>query len=166
MIQGFKPREPRQKVVIPARMRVGNSYSDVCIRDISSRGMMLQAASPPSPGTYIEILRAAHTVVARVIWSGDRRFGIRAQDRMDIAAIVGASTSTGRASGQERRARERPVNQTVEQQAERSRRAARGFQFALLAAAGLIAAGLLGTATYEVLASPFHAAAARLVSGE
>lgn len=146
-------------------MRVGNSYSDVCIRDISGRGMMLQAALPPSPGTYIEILRGAHIVVARVVWARDRRFGIRAQDQMDVPAIINASAPAARQPGQDRRTRDRPAV-SVEQQGERSRAFARTFQFGLLVAGGIIAAGLLGSMAYEVLALPFRATALHLVSGE
>lgn len=147
-------------------MRVGSSYCDVCIRDISSRGMMLQAASPPTPGSYIEILRAAHIVVARVIWAGDRRFGIRAQDRMNVGAIINVSMPDARQPGQERRTRGRPLVDDIVQQSERSQFTARIFQFGVLAAAGLIAAGLLGTAAYKVLASPFAAVSTHLVSDE
>ena len=43
----FKPRETRQKVVLPARMRAGAGAVDVCIRDVSSRGMLIQAGVPP-----------------------------------------------------------------------------------------------------------------------
>jgi hypothetical protein len=151
-------------------MRVGNSYHDVCIRDISSRGMMLQAAIPPGPGTYIEILRAAHIVVARVVWVGERRFGIRAQDRMNIPAIIAAvAPGAPRLPGQERRTQDRvaapPMRAAdIAQAAERSRLMGRAFQFGLLGFGGLISAGMLSTAAFEVLASPFQSAASHLVS--
>jgi len=152
-------------------MRVGASYCDVCIRDISSRGMMLQAATPPSPGTYIEILRAAHVVVGRVVWAGDRRFGIKSQDRMNVPDIIGAIVAprAPRLPDQERRTRDRfapaPVTAAViAQQAERSRRRGRALQFGLMTAAGITAAGVVGTLAFETLASPFRSAATHLVS--
>ena len=163
---GYKPREARQKVVVAARMRIDGKYRDVCIRDISSRGMMLQAATPPRPGSYIEILRAAHIVVARVVWASDRRFGIRSQDRIDIRGIVEATPGSGtRPADQERRAADRsggtPAIDLAEL-AERNRHRSRAFEFGLLAVCGLLAAGLAANIAYGVLSSPLKAVSAHL----
>jgi len=61
---------------------------EVCIRDISSRGLMLQGAAPPPRGTYVEIVGAEQTIVGCVIWSKDRRFGVRTRDRIDVSAAI------------------------------------------------------------------------------
>lgn len=161
---GLKAREPRQKVMIPARMRGGETYMDVCIRNISSRGMMLQTASPPPPGSYIEILRGAYTVVGRIVWTRERRFGIHAADRIDINAIVNQTTRSGpRPANRERRSPERRISPAdVAVRLERSRRLARAAEFGLLVAAGTAGAGLLATIAYEVMASPLHSIAAHL----
>jgi hypothetical protein len=151
-------------------MRVGASYSDVCIRDISSRGMMLQAATPPAKGTYIEILRAAHIVVARVVWVNERRFGIVASDRMDVAAVINAAAPAGsRNDGQERRSTHRqrmpaPTANGLAQRAERSRRLSRAFQFGMITLSGMVGAGLLGGIAYDAMASPFKHVAAHLTA--
>ncbi len=164
----YKPREPRQKVLISARMRVGGNYSDVCIRNISPRGMMLQAASPPPVGSYVEILRAAHTVVARVVWINERRFGIHTSDRLNIPAIINETVPTGqRNSGQERRSPDRPravapSMSDIALQAERSRRLSGMVQFGLLGLSGMVGAAMLGSLAYTALASPFQRAAAHL----
>lgn len=163
---GLKAREPRQKVMIPARMRAGETYVDVCVRNISSRGMMLQTASPPPPGSYIEILRGAYTVVGRIVWTKERRFGIHAADRIDINAIVNQTTRSGpRPASRERRSPERRASPTptdIVTRLERSRRIARAAEFGLLVAAGTAGAGLLATMAYGILASPFHSIAAHL----
>jgi hypothetical protein len=171
--QGYKPREPRQKVVVSARMRVDGRYSDVCIRDISSRGMMLQAATPPRPGSYIEIMRAAQIVVARVVWAGERRFGIQSQDRIDVPAMVSATPSSGpRLPDQERRLadRARPAGRAaaidLAELAEQNRRRSRAFEFGLLVACGLLAAGLAGHIAYDVLASPLKTVSSHLAGHE
>lgn len=167
--QGHKPREPRQKVVVSARMRIDGKYSDVCIRDISSRGMMLQAAAPPRPGTYIEIFRAANVVVARVVWAADRRFGIQTQDRINIPAIIQAAPSSGpRLPDQERRSPNRATATAINlaEVAERNRRRSRAFEFALLAACGLLGAGLAAHIAYDVLSSPMKSVSTHLAGHE
>lgn len=84
----MQPRETRHKVVFNARMRLGRTWSDVVIRDLSSRGMLLTAETPPPPGTYLEICGPATTLVARTIWAGDRRFGVRTQDRIEMESLL------------------------------------------------------------------------------
>src|SRR5690349_16447421 len=84
----MKQREPRRNVLIRARMRNGPSWADVNIRNISSRGLMVQAASSPPRGSYVELRRGRHAIVARVAWSNGRRFGVQTQDRLDVDAIV------------------------------------------------------------------------------
>lgn len=69
MGSAVKPREERQKVMIKARMRTGVSWHDVCILNLSAHGVGLQAAEPPARGTYVEIRRGPHVIVARVAWS-------------------------------------------------------------------------------------------------
>lgn len=53
----MKPRELRRKVLISARMRTGASWGDVCLLNLSSRGVLAQAAVPPPKGAYIEVRR-------------------------------------------------------------------------------------------------------------
>ena len=84
----MQAREPRHKVVFNARMRLGRSWSDVVIRDLSSRGMLLTAETPPPPGTYLEICGPATTLVARTVWAGDRCFGVRTQDRIEVESLL------------------------------------------------------------------------------
>lgn len=168
MSGGLKAREPRQKVMLPARMRVGSAYVDVCIRNISSRGMMLQAASPPPPGTYVEVLRAANNIVGRIVWAKDRRFGVHISDRVNVAIFVNQTVSaTPRSADQERRSPDRPravssgsVN--LAQQTERSRRLSRAMEFGLLVGCGAVAAFLLAGIAYDVMAHPFQTIAAHL----
>lgn len=168
---GFKPREARQKVVLPARMRLGGQFSDVCIRDISSRGMMLQAANPPPQGSYVEIYRSAHTIVARVVWSRERRFGIQSQDKMHVAEIISVSAPGGtRRPDQERRAGDRhsravlPPRNTIAEQADRNRQRSRIFEFSTLMMFGLIGAGFVGHLAYDVIANPLRKVSTHLTT--
>lgn len=84
----FKPREMRQKVVLPARMRAGAGQVDVCIRDVSSRGMLIQAGVPPPRGTYVEIIRPGYSVTGRVVWSKHHKFGIQSRETIRIGAVL------------------------------------------------------------------------------
>ena len=52
-------REPRHDVDLPARLRGDESWSDVCIRNVSSRGLMLLIDNPPQRSTYIEVRRGS-----------------------------------------------------------------------------------------------------------
>jgi len=88
-----KTREPRQKVLIRARLRGPDGWHDACILNISSRGMLLQVAEPPARGSYLEIRRGSHVMMARVVWAGGHRLGVRMQDLLCIDAIVGEPDS-------------------------------------------------------------------------
>jgi hypothetical protein len=161
----MKAREPRRKVLIQARMRMDSGWADVCMLNISSRGMLLQAASPPPRGSYVEIRRAAHVIVGRVVWRKDRRFGIQTQDRMNIGAIVNdpcqtAATHRGVPGSDQLSERRNGPHRTpaqIELDAEHSRRLGATLQFAVLAAATGIGALILMIAVLRTLADPMAA---------
>ena len=83
-----KPRDERQKVMIRARMRSGVSWHDVCILNLSRRGLGIQAAAPPPRGTYVEIRRGREVVVARVMWAKGHRAGLHSQDAIAVRALL------------------------------------------------------------------------------
>jgi len=159
---GQKAREARRQVFLRARMRAGGASVDACIRNISSRGMLLQAAVPPACGTYVEICFPSHIVVARVVWTNERRFGVHTRETMDVSAIVGeaapGSSSPNRTSRTSSLAPkpDAPSPAEVMESFERSRRISAAFEFGSLilcsAGAALIAAGIIYghlTATFE-----------------
>ena len=74
--------------MIKARMRVSATWNDVCILNISPRGLSMQAAAPPPRGTYLEIRRGAHDITARVVWVNHHRFGVCCQDLLAIDDII------------------------------------------------------------------------------
>ncbi len=156
----MKPREPRQKVLIKARVRRGASWGDVCILNISPRGLLLQMQAPPGRGEYIELRRGFHAIVARVVWAKHNRFGVRTQDPMPVDAIVNepnraaeanASTSNGKLP--ERRSQPRALQARYE----RSRSASRALEFAgvllFVASAGVIAFQEVGKALSQPLST-------------
>lgn len=161
----MKPREPRVKCVIKARMRVDGGWTDVCIRNISSRGMLLQAGSPPRRGTYLEIYRGRHVAVARVAWTKDRSFGIHTQDRLDVQAIINEPDLSSASYNEikkteptyERRSSPRS-DQVIKWRAEQSRLLGKTAEFACIAALGLAGAMFL----YEAVAGTLSEAAAEV----
>lgn len=81
-------RDPRVKVVMKVRMRAGAKQMDACIRDVSRRGLLVQADAPPGRGAVIEINGEFPPIIGRVMWTNGRRFGVQTQDRIDIAALI------------------------------------------------------------------------------
>ncbi len=161
MSQIFRPREPRQKVVLPARMRAGAGQVDVCIRDISSRGMLIQAGVPPARGTYVEILRPGYSVTGRVVWSKQHKFGVEARGKISLAAVL-ERRSTPRAG-----AGTAPFNQSSEgpvrpgprhdpaTQAARARARSAFLQYAALGGAVTVVALLFAFSLFRGLSDTF-----------
>jgi hypothetical protein len=133
----LKPRENREKVMVRARMRVDASWQDVCILNVSLHGLGIQAARPPGRGSYVEIRRGSHLIVARIAWSKGHRAGLRSQDPIFIQPLLReqATPSASPQSTVERRRLPRTLAQTHES----SRQSGRALVFACF---GLIAVAL------------------------
>ena len=147
-----KPREERQKVMIKARMRSGASWHDVCILNLSVHGLGIQSAEAPSRGSYVEICRGTHSIIARVAWSKGHRAGLRAQDAIFIRALINDNAAPGprieRGIAVERRRARRQRKQ------DHSRLAGRAMEFACLVLfAGALAMTAFG-AVEQALAAP------------
>jgi len=156
----LKPREPRRKVLTKARIRIGASWADVCILNISSRGLMVRADAPPPRGTYLELRRGARVIIGRVMWAQQDRFGLSTQDELDVESIIAVPDGDGVedaspsaiAEAFDRRATVRPATAF-----ERSRQWSRAFDFAcmtIFAVAGCVVA--FGAVT-QLLAEPMAA---------
>ena len=141
----MKQREPRRSVFVGARMRLGASWGDVNILNISSRGLMLHAQQVPPRGSYLELRRGRHVIVAQVMWSKDCRFGVRTQDPLSVDAIL---KEPDKSAPEARQPRENaaPVERRLRRggtsldRHEQSRMAGRTVEFACLAIAGISAA--------------------------
>jgi hypothetical protein len=162
-----KSREPRQKVLIDARLRDGGGWSDARILNLSSGGLMVRARQAPPRGTYVEICRGAHRIVARVVWAEDDRFGAMAQDRLAVAAFTRGespdSTAPFAANANDRRAGPRVA--APKDLAERSRRWSRGFEFVAVVALAVAAAAVAFDTVSEALSKPLVLIEARLAAG-
>ena len=156
-----RPRELRRRVVLPARLRTGAQWSDACILNISSRGMMIHSGRAGPEGTRVELRRGEHVIIARVMWSEGGRAGLRSDERLPVEEIMSLSHSSALqlvASGGDlvdRRKRPRP-------QPDNARLRGRAFEFIGVGAVALtLALGIWGLAQ-EALARPLAAAAAAL----
>lgn len=143
----LKPREPRHKALITARIRYGSAWGDVCLLNVSSRGALVQAPVPPPKGSYIEVRRGSQIIVARVMWAEQHRFGIYSQDPIAVDDLISGRAPTAhklcdkKQDGDDRRRSPRTL--TVGERHEQSRLKARSAEFFCLGAAATIAASLV-----------------------
>ena len=152
-----KPRELRRRVMMPARLRHGASWSDACILNISSRGMMIHTGRPILQGTTVEIRRGDHAIVARVMWRDGARAGLQAEDRLPIEEIVTIGQSPAlqlTAAPAERRKRPRADDW--------SRSRGRAMEFAGVLVIGACVAGAAMTMVEVAFARPIALVAAAL----
>lgn len=163
----MKPREPRRKVLIRARMRDGAKWGDVCLLNMSSRGALGQAAVPPRQGSYIEVRRGAHLIVARVVWSEKHRFGVCTQDPIGVDAII--ADACGTACEESPRPPSRPEERRTVPRApptgerhERSRFVGRSMEFCFLVGSAVMLAGTAFTLVQQGIAAPMQRVSATL----
>jgi len=148
-------RETRRKVLIRATMRAGGPRTDVCIRDISSRGMMVQTGAPPPRGTFVELDCAGHQIVGLVIWRKDHRFGVQTRDRINVHAVANRIAPAMLAP--RRQAPRHGPRAAARAGGNAGRSLGSRMEFAMIAlfAAALVAA--LGTTAFQALSRPFGA---------
>jgi hypothetical protein len=89
----LKPREERQRVMLPARMRSPSGWSDACILNISSRGLLVYSSGSAHPGSFVEIRRGGQLVIARVVWRNNQRIGLCSPDPVHIEDIISSETA-------------------------------------------------------------------------
>jgi hypothetical protein len=157
---GQRPRELRRRVVLPARLRIGAQWSDSCILNISSRGLMIQSAHATARGSLVELRRGDHVIVARIIWHEGARAGLRSDERLPVEEILSLGQSQAlrltAAEGAfvERRKRQRPAAD--------SRVRGRLMEFAgIIAITASLASGAWAMAE-QALANPMARVAAAL----
>lgn len=144
-------------------MRSGAAWHDVCILNVSKRGMLLQAADPPLRGAYLEIRRGALIVVAQVMWAKTHRFGVKTQDILPVEALVAdvevPIVGDGIRLGEQRRRPRLPPEQ-------HSRQQGRVIEYGFAAGLAIAVAGFAASQVYAVLASPAKAITAALSGNE
>lgn len=153
----MRPREPRRKVLIDARLRHEGGWSDARILDISSRGLCVHADRSPRQGSYVEICKGSHRIIARVVWTRDERFGVRSQDRVAVDSIttgIEPSVPAAAARANDNGGPARPPG--MSERHEWSRRRARAIEFLGVAMLGVGAAILAYDAVKAALMQPLE----------
>jgi hypothetical protein len=84
----FKSRELRRRVMLPARVLDGAGWSNACILNISSRGMLLHAKSAAPKGSCIELTHGHYVITARVVWRSGAKLGLAAEARLPIEDLA------------------------------------------------------------------------------
>jgi len=152
-----KPRELRRRVVVPARLRHGASWSDTCILNLSSRGLMIHTSRQISRGTEVEVCRGDHVIVARVVWRDGARAGLQSSERVPVEEILTLGQSPAlqitAAHGERRKKARREDN---------SRLRGRALEFAGVLVVGVSLAGCAVSMVHDAFAVPMAAIAAAL----
>jgi hypothetical protein len=152
--------------MIGARMRAGASWSEAFILNMSSKGLLVRSDQSPSRGSYLEICRGHHVIVARVVWSGSGRFGVQTQDPVPAASLIRnpdalAPAKPSAANLEDRREASRPPPQVRHEGSRQKARVAEFMAVALLCGlAALLIAGTLG----NFMAAPLDAVQAALAA--
>ena len=93
LTRGHKPRELRRRVLLRARMRSSSGWSDACILNVSSRGLLVNASQTMIEGMNVELRHREHVILARVVWRDGSRAGLQADDWVPVDEILILSQS-------------------------------------------------------------------------
>ena len=74
--------------MLPARVRSGAQWSDACILNISSRGLMIQSGRAGPEGSVLELRRGNYVFTARVVWRDGARAGLQSDERLPVEEIL------------------------------------------------------------------------------
>jgi hypothetical protein len=88
-----RSRELRRRVMLPARLRTGAQWTDTCILNISSRGLLIHSGRAAPEGSTIELRRGEHVIVARVMWRDGARVGLQCDERLPVEQIMSLGQS-------------------------------------------------------------------------
>lgn len=149
-----RPRELRRRVVLPARMRAGAQWSDVCILNISSRGLLIQSGLAGSQGSLVEVRRGDHVMVARIVWRDGSRAGLQCEDRVPVEEIMslGAAQALRLVASEGALVERRKYRRANHGE---SRLQGRAMEFVAVLAIGIALAIGTWSAVEEALAKPF-----------
>lgn len=151
----LKPREERQRVMLPARMRSKAGWSDACILNVSKRGLLIYSAGAADPGTFVEIRRGGQLVVARVVWRKNQRIGLHSPDPVRVEDII--STEAAASAVQSSIPEISFERRRIPRDSERSRHRARAMEFIAMVLLGLVFVGTAVACVEDAFAEPLAA---------
>ena len=76
--------------MLRARLRASSGWSDACILNVSSHGLLINAttAGAAATGSMIELWHGEHLIVAEVVWRKGMRAGLRTDQRVPVEEIM------------------------------------------------------------------------------
>lgn len=80
--------EQRTRSALRALMRDSRSEREICIMDMSTRGLLATTANPPRRGEFVELAIGRNRLTAQVKWSSQRRFGLSLRERISVADLL------------------------------------------------------------------------------
>ncbi|MFC3579282.1 PilZ domain-containing protein [Sphingomonas hylomeconis] len=88
-VEGHRPRSPRIKVDIAARLVGGRPPQPAIIRNISASGILLNTSPGISPGQHLVVqVDDAPTLYGRVQWSDAGRIGLKTQQTLSETILA------------------------------------------------------------------------------
>ena len=146
--------------MLPARLRAGAQWSDTCILNISSRGLLIHSARAAPEGSIIELRRGDQVIVARVMWREGARVGLQADERLPVEQIMSLGQSHAlqltASSGPAVERRKQPRTEVD------ARLRGRAIEFASVAVIAASLALTIWSMASEALARPMAAVSAAL----
>ena len=162
---GCKRRDERYRVLVRATMRAGGRRVDVCIRDVSLRGMCVVTAKPPPRGTVVELSGPLAPIVGEVIWASERRFGIAVGGRIDLPRLFAQRTNDASPHEVVPLPAYARAPAPKARSADENRHAGRAMQFIFMAFLVIAAAVLIGGLVYDNLAAATDRVSAAMQPG-
>jgi hypothetical protein len=75
--------------MLRARLRAACGWSDACILNVSSRGLLINTAgTSTNKGTTIELWHGERVIVATVVWRQGSRAGLQSDSRIPVEEIL------------------------------------------------------------------------------
>jgi hypothetical protein len=132
-------------------MRSQSGWSDACILNVSSRGLLVYSQGAAELGSFVEVRRGGQLVVARVVWRNNQRIGLCSLDPIHVEDIVSAAAGPVAVTVSKPITVERRV---VPRDAERSRIHGRAIEFVAVVAIASAMAGAGALSLRDALAVP------------
>jgi hypothetical protein len=141
--------------MLRARLRGLSGWSDACILNVSSRGLMINApAASAAQGSTIELWHGEHLIVGTIVWRRGTRAGLQSEERIPVDAILamGQSSSLQLTAPSWPEVERRKTPRTHDH----SRLRGRALEFAGVAIVAVsLASGMVVLVT-QALATPLH----------
>jgi hypothetical protein len=135
-------------------MRSDSGWSDACILNISSRGLLVRSGRPAVRGSVIELRHRDYAIVGRVVWSDGAHAGLQAEERVPVEQILSFSQAP---SLQLTAVNGRPVERRKRPRSHEDNRVrGRLFEFSAVAILAALVAGFAFDLVHDALSRPFQ----------